>query len=380
MSPRKKLLIATTVPDTLELILESQPKFLQDFYQVVVVSSAGNRLADFAEREGVDFAVVSMTRGISPFKDVLSIIRMYRILRQHKPDILHSYTPKAGMVCAIAGFFARVPARIHTFTGLIFPHCAGLKKFILKGVDRVVCSLNTHIVPEGEGVKQALQSICRKPLKVIGYGNIAGVNLTHFSTEDPKVQSGSAQLKEQWDLAGKRVFCFVGRLNHDKGIKELCQAFLALDQQKNALIIVGGLDDENPVDADTMQQLKSAESVCLLGFQADVRIALHAADVFVLPSYREGFPNVVLQAGAMRKPALVTDVHGSNEIVQHGVNGWIVPARDVPALRAQMQIISGLNQNELLEKGQNALGLVRARFDRCYYQNQLLSFYRDILS
>ena len=117
-----------------------------------------------------------------------------------------------------------------------------------------------------------------------------------------------------------------------------------------------------------------------MGFQSDVRIALKASDVFVLPSYREGFPNVVLQAGAIGKPLLVTDVHGSNEIVEHGLNGWVVPAKDAQALSAQMLAISHLNDAELCEKGANALRLVRERFDRHFYQRQLLAFYQDILN
>ncbi|MCT6700621.1 glycosyltransferase family 4 protein [Rheinheimera sp. 4Y26] len=379
-SPGKKLVIVTTVPDTLELILESQPQFLNGFYQVVVVSSAPQRLAAFAQKEGVDFDVVPMNRGISPFEDINSIVQMYRVLRKHRPDLVHSYTPKAGMVSAIAGFFARVPVRVHTFTGLIFPYCSGVKKFILKQIDRVICCLNTHIVPEGEGVKQTLAPLCHKPLKVIGYGNIAGVNLMHFNPSEPEVVARAAALKSELGLCGKTVFCFVGRLNNDKGIKELCDAFLTLDPQKNALLIVGGLDDENPVDVQTLQKLQLSPAICLLGFQPDVRVALLAADVFVLPSYREGFPNVVLQAGAMAKPALVTDVHGSNEIVQQGVNGWIVPVRDSQALSAQMQMIGGMTQSELAEVGRQALALVHDRFERSFYQRQLLAFYQDILS
>lgn len=380
MPSRKKLLIVTTVPDTLELILESQPQFLNDFYHVVVVSSERQRVEAFAAHEGVDCDVVMMNRGISPLADVISICQMYRTLRRHRPDILHSYTPKAAMISAIAGFFARVPVRIHTFTGLIFPHCTGTKKRILKFIDRLVCRLNTHIVPEGEGVRQVLSTISDKPMKVIGYGNIAGVDLTHFHAEQPELEAASLQLRQQLGFTGKRVFCFVGRLNKDKGIQELCQAFLRLDQEKNALLIVGGLDDENPVDDNTMQRLTEAPSVCLMGFQSDVRIALKASDVFVLPSYREGFPNVVLQAGAIGKPLLVTDVHGSNEIVEHGLNGWVVPAKDAQALSAQMQAISHLNDAELCEKGANALRLVRERFDRHFYQRQLLAFYQDILN
>jgi glycosyltransferase involved in cell wall biosynthesis len=377
---RKKLLIVTTVPDTLEFILESQPQFLNQYYQVVVVSSEPVRLEAFAVKEGVSFVSVEMARGISMLKDVISVFKMYRVMRKQRPDVVHSYTPKAGMVCAIAGFLARVPVRIHTFTGLIFPYCSGLKHRVLKFIDTLVCCLNTHIVPEGKGVLADLTPICHKPMSVIGHGNIAGVDLTYFVANQPEVLAAAAALTAQYQLQDKQVFCFVGRLNRDKGIKELCQAFTQLNPEHHALLVVGGLDTENPVDDATVQLLQQAPSIHWLGFQADVRIALAAADVFVLPSYREGFPNVVLQAAAMAKPALVTNVSGSNEIVQHGFNGWIAAPKDAQALLEQLRDISQMSDTTLAEKGQNALRLVQERFDRKGYQVQLLKFYQGIVS
>lgn len=377
---KKKLMIVTTVPDTFEFILESQPRFLNQYYQVVVVSSEQDRIRAFAKNEQVEFVAVDMARGISLFKDCLSILTMYRVLRAERPDVVHSYTPKAGMVCAIAGFMAQVPVRIHTFTGLIFPYCSGMKHRILKLIDALVCRLNTHIVPEGKGVLVDLQSICRKPMAVIGFGNIAGVDLNHFVADQPEVLEAAAALKTKYQLSDKKVFCFVGRLNHDKGIKELCQAFVQLDPSRHALLVVGALDRENPVDPATLHLLQQAPGICWLGFQSDVRIALAAADIFVLPSYREGFPNVVLQAAAMGKPALVTDVSGSNEIVEPGVNGWIVAPKNVTALFDQMNEISTLSDMELRDKGQAAMQLIHKRFDRKFYQVQLLKFYQGVLS
>lgn len=375
----RKLMIVTTVPDTLEFILESQPLFLNTHYQVMVVSSEPQRLAAFAQKEGVRSVAVDMARGISPLRDILSIVRMWRVMRQEQPDVVHSYTPKAGMVCAIAGFLARVPVRIHTFTGLIFPYCTGVKRQLLKRIDALVCLLNTHIVPEGQGVKKDLTPICSKPLQVIGHGNIAGVDLRHFTPNDQVLAQAKA-LREQLQLHHKRVFCFVGRLNQDKGIQELIAAFCQLDPLHNALLVVGGLDQENPIEPNTVQQLKQNAGIHWLGFQSDVRIALAAADIFVLPSYREGFPNVVLQAAAMAKPALVTNVPGSNEIVEHGHNGWIVEPKNSAALFVQMNEIAQISDAELQQKGQNALQLVQARFDRRYYQGELLKFYQGILS
>ena len=377
---KQKFVIVTTVPDTLEYILASQPAFLNQHYDVTVVSSNATRLNKFADDEGVSHAVVEMARGIAPLCDLKSIWHMYVLLKKLRPGLVHSYTPKAGMVCAIAGFFARVPVRIHTFTGLIFPTCSGVKRLVLQSIDRLICLLNTHIVPEGQGVLRDLAPLCSKPLKVIGYGNIAGVDLRYFNAMEVATLQAATQLRISLGLQGKKVFCFVGRLNRDKGLKELCTAFGHLDANQAALLVVGGLDDENPVDAQTFESIQQQSGIFWLGFQADVRIALAAADIFVLPSYREGFPNVVLQACAMGKPCLVTDVSGSNEIVCQDVNGWVVPSRNAEALQFQMAKVMQISNAELEQKGQNALELVTERFERKHYQVMLLRFYQDILS
>ncbi|RVU41288.1 glycosyltransferase family 1 protein [Rheinheimera riviphila] len=376
---KKKLFIVTTVPDTFEYILSSQPGFLNQHFHVIVVSSNPERIAKFARSEGVDFATVEMARGIAPLQDLKSIWNMVLLLLRLRPDVVHSYTPKAGMVCAIAGFIARVPVRIHTFTGLIFPACGGFKQRLLQTIDWFVCKLNTNIVPEGQGVLSDLTPICQKPLKVIGNGNIAGIDLGYFDWRNQQVQTAAAELRQQYQLQDKKVFCFIGRLNADKGLQELCQAFAALDQTQTALLIVGGLDDEKPITEATLQQIRQVPGIIWLGFQADVRPALSAADVFVLPSYREGFPNVLLQACAMAKPSLVTNVSGSNEVVQQDVNGWIVPVKDSGALHIQMAGILQISNAELRQKGQNALHLVTERFERRSYQQHLLQFYQDIL-
>lgn len=377
---KQKLVIVTTVSDTLEYILASQPAFLHQYYDVTVVSSNAARLSKFAEDEGVSHAVVQMARGIAPLSDLKSIWQMYLQLKKLRPALVHSYTPKAGMVCAIAGFFARIPVRIHTFTGLIYPSCHGVKRLLLQSIDRLICLLNTHIVPEGQGVLRDLEPICGKPLTVIGHGNIAGVDLQYFNSKDLTILQAAKQLRVSHGLQGKKVFCFVGRLNRDKGLKELCTAFSHLDPTQAGLLIVGGLDDENPVDAQTLEYIQKQPGIFWLGFQADVRIALAAADVFVLPSYREGFPNVVLQACAMGKPSLVTNVSGSNEIVCQDVNGWVVPAKNAAALQFQMAKVMQISDAELEQKGQNALKLVTERFERWHYQTMLLRFYQDILS
>lgn len=373
---KKKMVLVTTVPSTLETIFRGQPGHLASFYDLTLLSGEQNRLDDFSRAEGnIPYMVVPMVRGINPLSDIVSIWKMIEAFRKLKPDLVQSYTPKAGMVAMVAAWICRVPVRIHTFTGLIFPTSAGLKKKILILVDRLTCACATHIVPEGDGVKNDLidYSITKKPLKKIGYGNIAGVDLDYFNPGSEEVLSGSRGLFRDFSLpVDSFLFCFVGRLNKDKGLTELVQAFKNLPD-KAYLLIVGGLDDTAPISEFVIEEIEKNPRIIALGFQKDVRAALHLSDILVLPSYREGFPNVVLQAGAMGLPAIVTDVNGSNEIIEHGVNGWIVPSKNVAALQEAMEL--AMKQSNLDEMGQVAQERIRERFEQKAHWKRLREFY-----
>lgn len=175
------------------------------------------------------------------------------------------------------------------------------------------------------------------------------------------------------------VYCFVGRLNKDKGLKELAQAFSALPINAH-LIIVGDMDDSAPIDHVTMSFFESHPRVHLLGFQQDIRTALTCSDILVLPSYREGFPNVVLQAGAMGLPCIVTDINGCNEIIQPGLNGWLVPPRDHHCLASAMFEALNSPPEILLRMGDSARHLVIKRFDRKDHLLRMADFYKDELN
>lgn len=375
---RRKLLLVTTVPETFSGILRSQPRFLSQFFDLTVVSSDGNRLSEFAHSEGVDSMIVPMVRGINPLADIISIFKMIRVIRQAKPDIVHSYTPKAGLVAMVSARLCRVPARVHTFTGLIFPTQRGFKKHLLIWVDRLICVCATKVVPEGAGVLADLQSyrITDKLLSVIGFGNIAGVDTRYFTRDAEGVLLKAQELRTQIGRPGF-IYCFVGRLNRDKGVRELVQAFSSLHGDV-ALLLVGGDDPEAPIDMDTRLLIESASNIHALGFMSDIRPALAASDILVLPSYREGFPNVVLQAGAMELPVIASNISGCNEAVTPGYNGWLVPAKDVGSLAdAMTQALDG-SANELKIMGNNARHRVLERFERAEHWARMKSFYEGL--
>ncbi|CAJ0681136.1 D-inositol-3-phosphate glycosyltransferase [Ralstonia mannitolilytica] len=375
------LLISTTVPETFQTILKKQPSYLATHFNVILATSPSDTLAKVEADEQLSVCQVPMVRGINVLSDLVSVMRMVWVLRTIKPALVHSYTPKAGLVTMLAAWLCRVPVRVHTFTGLIFPTSTGFRRQLLIWIDRLICLCATEIVPEGNGVKNDLERfhITKKPLHVIGHGNIAGVDTDFFSTKAAGIFQEAGSLRSALSIgADEFVFCFVGRLNKDKGVAELIEAFTSLNGMAH-LILVGSVDSTAPVDDITLAEIEAHSRIHVLGFMEDIRPALLASDILVLPSYREGFPNVVLQAGAMELPVIATDINGSNEIIERGLNGWLVPARDARALQMAMQQAIDMPAIQRKEIGQRARARIVQRFERREHWKRMVQFYDGLL-
>lgn len=376
-----KILRVTTVPVSLNTFCRGLLRELQeqDGYEVVAVSSPGDAMREIEEREGVRTVAVPMERHISPLKDLKSLFGLIRVFQKEKPTMVHSMTPKAGLLSMIAAWFCRVPVRVHTFTGLVFPTATGLTQRILILTDRITCACATHIVPEGEGVKNDLINyhITRKQLKVLGHGNVRGIDLDHNNPELPEVQADVAKIRKP----GIFTFVFVGRLVRDKGINELIEAFERLNKEytNTRLILVGPQEPKlDPLKPETIAKIDSNKNIEAVGLQSNVRPWLAASDAFVFPSYREGFPNVVIEAGAMSLPSIVTDINGSREIIIEGKNGTIIPPRDAVALYQSMK--SFLEQpDKRAQMAFNARPFVASRYEQSYVRRCLKEYYKEIL-
>ena len=376
-----KILRVTTVPVSLNTFCRGLLRELQeqDGYEVVAVSSPGDAMREIEEREGVRTIAVPMERHISPLKDLKSLFGLIRVFQKEKPTMVHSMTPKAGLLSMMAAWFCRVPVRVHTFTGLVFPTATGLTQRILILTDRITCACATHIVPEGEGVKNDLLNyrITRKQLKVLGHGNVRGIDLDHNNPELPEVQADAAKIRKP----GIFTFVFVGRLVRDKGINELVEAFERLNKEytNTRLILVGPQEPKlDPLKPETIAKIDSNKNIEAVGLQSNVRPWLAASDAFVFPSYREGFPNVVIEAGAMSLPSIVTDINGSREIIIEGKNGTIIPPRDAVALYQSMK--SFLEQpDKRAQMAFNARPFVASRYEQSYVRRCLKEYYKEIL-
>ena len=331
-----KIIRACTVSQSVGFFVGMIPDFKKMGLDVVSVSSDGPEL-ERVRKAGARPIAVEMQRHISPLKDLKSLLQLIKVFRREKPQMVHSMTPKAGLLCMIAARIARVPVRLHTFTGLVFPTAHGLQKKILMLTDRLTCAFATHIIPEGEGVKNDLlaHGITTKPLKVLGHGNCRGIDLMKFD-RTPEVMRQADQLR----TPGKFTFICIGRLVGDKGINELVEAFTRLTRQlpDTRLLLIGPYEPElDPIRPETSAAIESHPAIEAAGPQNDVRPWLAAADCAILASYREGFPNVVIEAGAMGLPQIVTDINGANEIIIEGKNGLIIPPKNVEALYQAMQ-------------------------------------------
>ena len=323
--------------------LEGQLAFYSREYEVVAVASGADKLREVGEREGVRTHEVKMARPISLWQDVKSLFALISFFAKEKPLIVHSMTPKAGLLSMVAAFITGVPVRIHTYTGLIFPTATGFKQKVLILMERILCLCATRTIPEGQGVKNDLINyrITKKPLKVLLNGSIKGLDEEKF---DPLLYSEADRkdLRARYGIQEDDfVFIFIGRINRDKGINELIKAFRGLKQNhpsNSKLLLVGPTEnDQNSILPETATEIAKGEGIVSVGSQDDVRPFYVMSDALVFPSYREGFPNVPLEAGAMGLPSIVTDINGSNEIILEGENGTIVPARDSDALQDAMQ-------------------------------------------
>lgn len=380
MDKHKEIIIrAVTAAQSVGFFTGLIPELKEMGYEVIAVSSDGPQLKE-VENVGGRAIPVNMERRMAPLKDLKALYKLIKVFRKEKPTMVHSMTPKAGLLCMMAAKLTKVPVRVHTFTGLVFPTSTGLRRKILMTTDRLTCACATHIIPEGEGVKNDLlnNGITKKPINVLGYGNCMGIDLKYFNTELPEIVKEAGSIRK----SGVFTFSYVGRIVGDKGINELVEAFAKLfsERQDIRLILIGREEsDLDPVKNSTKNLIRECQGIEAVGQQNDVRPWLLASDVFILPSYREGFPNVVIEAGAMGLPSIVTNINGSREIIIEGKNGTIVPSKDSEALYQAMKYFID-NPEKIKEMADNARPLIAQRYEQSFVRQCLKDYYREILN
>jgi glycosyltransferase involved in cell wall biosynthesis len=383
MADKKKIIRTATIPLSLDLFCRGLFKELSDQYEIVVLSSPQPELEKIREREGVRTIAVPMRRKIAPMHDLVSLFRLIFAFLRERPDMVHSITPKAGLLSMLAAWLTRVPVRVHTFTGLIFPYETGWKRRLLMMTDRITAACATHVIPEGKGVKNDLLRfhITQKPLRVLGNGNLRGIDLNYYARTDDTEHKAAALRESLGIREDDFVFVFVGRLDRDKGLDDLVGAFRLLEQEYNNLhlLLVGAEEpDGKTLLEKTRDYLSHSDHIHLSdGWQDDVRPWYAASDVLVLPSWREGFPNVVIEAGAMELASIVTNINGCREIVTNHKNGLVVPAKDVESLYFAMK--SFVDRPERVRQIASKARMMAGRYEQGFVRECLDEFYMEVL-
>ncbi len=383
---KKKIIRITTVSGSLRDLLQGQLKFMSNYFDMVAISSSGGsgwNLDKYGESEGVKTIPIEMTRKITPIKDIIAVYKLYKALRKEKPDIVHTHTPKAGTLGMLAAKLAGVPYRLHTIAGLPLLVATGKKRILLNFVEKVTYACASKIYPNSNGLKQIIldqKFTTENKLKVIANGSSNGINVSDFNPKDYSNTFKENLKSELGIMPNDFVFLFVGRLVTDKGINELIGAFDALCKSniKNIkLLLVGSYEEElDPLNKDTLEIINTNQNIISSGWVNDVRPYYAVANVLTFPSYREGFPNVVMQAGAMGLPCIVTDINGCNEIIIEGKNGVIIPVKNKETLRVKMLEFS---KEELTFNNNECRHLIVSRYSREFVWNALLEEYNALL-
>jgi len=379
----KKIIRITTVAMSLKTLLKGQLRYMNNHFNIIGVSSGGPNLEAVEKQEGISTIEVNMTRTITPFKDLKAVYQLYKVFKKEKPEIVHTHTPKAGTVGMLAAKLAGVPHRLHTIAGLPLLEATGNKRKLLNVVEKFTYRYATLVLPNSFAMKDIIieEKFCsEKKLRVIGNGSSNGIDTNHYDVKNVPTDSIDA-LKKQLNISPQDVvFLFIGRVVKDKGINELVEAFNAISQSHSdaKLIIVGGKEEElDPIAPATDTIINNNNNIHEIGAVKDIRPYVAISDVLAFPSYREGFPNVVLQASCMERPCIVTDINGCNEIISNNFNGLIIPPKDSEALRKAMMTLYN-NPNLIKELGANARPNIVNKYKRELIWQELLELYNNL--
>lgn len=337
-----KICRISTVPFYIVSQLKTQVEYLRDIgMNVVLISSDGPELSEIELGRGLSHEIVEILRSIRPWKDFVALIKLIRVFRKHKFDIVHSTTPKAGLLTAIAASLVKVPVRLHTWTGQQWVTLKGPMRWVSRLADKLIGILNTRCYADSISQRQFLvdeRIITSQKIAAIGHGSLAGVDLNRFN---PGKWSSSAkqEIKRKCSIhPDSRVLIFVGRITRDKGILELISAFRGfLDLGYNVDLLLVGPFDQDCGGAGSIADIEQCPRIHYVGYTESPERYLAISDIFCLPSYREGFGTTVIEAAAMGIPTIGTHINGLIDAIVDGKTGILVPSHDDRTLLAALR-------------------------------------------
>ena len=344
--------------------LRNQAEYMRDIgMDVVLVSSGGPELSEMEFSRGLTHEIIEIPRLLDPWNDLIALLKLINLFLRHKFNIVHSTTPKAGLLTAVAAFFAGVPIRLHTWTGQQWINLKGPMRFVSRMADKLIGILNTQCYADSKSQRQFLideKIVSPEKITVIGDGSLAGVDVDRFNPQRWPLFEKERLRKSLNISPDSKIFIFIGRITRDKGITELISAFLEIIHSGyNAdLLLVGPFDQEcggkRSID---LALIKQDPRIHHLGQQKCPECYLSVSNIFCLPSYREGFGTTVIEAAAMGLPTIGTRITGLVDAVEDGKTGILVNTYDKQALFAAMR--------QLLDDPELALSMGSAARERC---------------
>lgn len=377
---KKKFFLITTIPLSL-IFFKGQLSLLRDEFDVTLISSPEKGLFKTASEYNVKCHGVNMKREISLINDIISLIKLIFYFLINRPDIIHGNTPKASFLTMISSWITRVPVRIYFVHGLRYQGSIGLKMKLLILMEKISCKLATHIYAVSNGVKHTMlnDKITTKQINVVWNGSVNGINGTFFN---PKLIDESSLKQEYGIQSDDFVFGFVGRIVKDKGINELILAYKEVNKlfSNTKLLLVGNFEDElDPLLPEVKKEIQNNKSIILVGFQEDIRPFYKLMNLFVFPSYREGFGISLMEAAAMGIPAISSNIIGCNEIINDEVNGYLIPSKDKNELFNKM-LFCIKNKDKVYAMSKVSREIILSKFDQNELWSKMIDSYKNNLN
>ena len=370
---KPKIYFVVTVVSSVNAFLLGHLRLLSTRYDITVFVNTSD--LEFLTKQGVYVKVVScnIIRKVNLLRDLLCLIGLIAFFLKDKPLAVHSITPKAGLLAMLAAFFSRVPFRVHTFTGQVWANKTGPKRWLLKILDCLIGKLSTYNIVDSHSQKDFLiqeNVLTKKKSIVFGSGSVSGVDLNKFKYSKNAHDHIRAQLSIP---PNSFVFIYLGRLNKDKGVLDLAFAFSQIQDKRAYLIMVG------PDELDLNDQIENLAGdnrtrLRMVGFSNEPYRYLSASDVLCLPSYREGFGSVIIEAAAMGVPAIASNIYGISDAIQNKKTGLLHQPKDVDAIRNCMEKFL-FNQALVNSYGRVANKVATIKFDAKLISQYWLKFY-----
>lgn len=379
-----KIIRITTVPISLKLLLSGQMKFMKDAgWEVIMVSADGKEINEIVKKEGCPHVVIPFTRKITPFHDLVCLWQLYNLIKKEKPDIVHTHTPKAGLLGMLAAKMVGVKTRIHTVAGLPYMVAEKQKKSLLVNIEKLTYSWATQVWPNSPSLKKFIveeELVGQEKLKVIGFGSSNGIDLEKFNRGILKENHLVAATMRIMPGDNDYIILAVGRLVKDKGIEELVTAFLESKiSDRSKLVLLGSFEQElNPIDEEIVRKIKDHARIVQIEWTDHVAHYLALADVLVHPSHREGFPNVLLEAGAMQVPIICSDIIGNTDIVTNKKTGLVFPVKNKEFLKDALEF-AYVKRDFMQELADNLYKEVEGKYQRGKMHQLILEEYKNSL-